>query len=111
MIRALIKTISFQPIDYKLIAAFFMSSMSFSALGDDQPANRWLSISFDNDIFVGTDGGYASWFYLLDTPQTESELPWYFWLQSKLTNTTKDGRQVQIQLDLRWKTDNSSSTN
>ncbi len=90
-----------QPIKYQLFFVYFLSSISFSALGDDEPTNRWLSISFDNDIFVGADGGYtnglyASWFYLPDTPQSESELPWYFWLQSQLTNTTKDARQVQI---------------
>lgn len=92
---------SFQPITFKLIAAFLLASMSCSVVADDQPANRWFSISFDNDIFVGTDGGYtnglyASWFYLPENPQSTDDLPWYFWLQSKLTNTTNNARQVQI---------------
>lgn len=83
------------------IGAVFLASLSSSVFADDPQGSRWFSISFDNDIFVGTDGGYtnglyASWFYIPDRPQSTQELPWYFWLQSKLTDTTENAQQVQI---------------
>lgn len=60
---------------------------------------RWFSFSFDNDIFVGTDGGYTnglyvSWYDLPDSTLSPQETPWQYRLQMFLTGADDRGEAV-----------------
>ncbi|OED39835.1 hypothetical protein AB833_13720 [Chromatiales bacterium (ex Bugula neritina AB1)] len=72
---------------------------SGSALAKNE-RERWFSFSFDNDIFVGTDGGFTNGLYVswYDLPEdgviSFEEMPWYYKMQTYLTGADDRGESV-----------------
>ena len=84
------------------LACLLLYSLCCSlAAAEEEQFDRWFSLTLDNDLFTGTDGGYtnglyASWFTVVPEGQASHEVPWYFWIQSKLINPDATARQLHI---------------
>ncbi|MBX2884313.1 MAG: lipid A deacylase LpxR family protein [Granulosicoccus sp.] len=80
----------------------FLFSFSHDLLASAKN-ERWFSFSFDNDIFVGSDGGYTNGLYIswYDLPEditsSTASLPWYYRLQALLTGADDRGESVFTQ--------------
>lgn len=80
------------------LAVYTILSCSRIASAESE-RERWFSFSFDNDIFVGTDGGYTnglyvSWYDLPDPERKLLHIPWYYRLQMFLTGADDRGEIV-----------------
>lgn len=79
------------------VVTLVLCSCSATANSDQE---KWFSFSFDNDIFVGSDGGYTnglyfSWYELpKSTDQVPKTQPWYYRVQRYLTHAGDSGLEA-----------------
>ncbi|MCO7224290.1 lipid A deacylase LpxR family protein [Pleionea sp. CnH1-48] len=82
-----------------LSSSLLLGSPYIAANEQEEP---WFSLTLDNDIFVGSDGGYtngiyASWFDVFEeSERLSSPMPWYFWMQQKSMDTKQFNTLVEI---------------
>lgn len=87
-----------------LLLGLMVASANASAELDIE-TEQWFSFTLDNDLFVGSDGGYTNGFYLswydvnqIAKPEQlqQLDIPWYFKLQYKLAQV--DDSQVVVKI-------------
>lgn len=75
--------------------ALLMLLMRTNPVAAESDRDRWFSFTWDNDLFVGSDGGYTNGIYLSwydasgSANNLQQSVPWYYRLQTGLVGTGK----------------------
>lgn len=92
----------FSTIRRSLIIPLAGSLLLSPSINSAEDKSRWASVTLDNDLLVGTDGGYTNGLYVTlysvynDPEERLANIPWYLRLQEKMQSIRANDSYIEV---------------